>query len=353
MNLIKSMSFTNLLIQWYLQNKRDLPWRNSKNPYKVWLSEIILQQTRVAQGLPYFDSFLNTFPTIFDLANASEQEVLKLWQGLGYYSRARNLHATAKMIVNEYNGAFPNTFEGLKKLKGVGDYTAAAIGSFCFNIPVPVVDGNVYRVLSRYFGIETDIASSKAFKEFYELSKSLLDIQQPDIYNQALMEFGALYCVPQNPNCDACIFSESCVAKKQSTVKNLPVKSKKIKIKNRFFNYLVIKDNQHHFKINQRLHKDIWQHLYEFELIETAKEESIEWVEKTAKNLLRDSIIEFYQINHQTIQHKLTHQNLFISFFMVQISDTKPTYLPYNEVIAHPFPIVISDFIRLNKNKIT
>jgi A/G-specific adenine glycosylase len=154
------MSFSNLLIHWYLQNQRDLPWRNSKNPYTVWLSEIILQQTRVAQGLPYFESFLNAFPTVFDLANASEQEVLKLWQGLGYYSRARNLHATAKMIVDEHNGKFPNTFESLKKLKGVGDYTAAAIGSFCFEIPVPVVDGNVYRVLSRYFGIETDISSS-------------------------------------------------------------------------------------------------------------------------------------------------------------------------------------------------
>lgn len=346
------MSFSNLLIQWYLQNQRDLPWRNSKNPYKVWLSEIILQQTRVAQGLPYFESFLNAFPTIFDLANASEQEVLKLWQGLGYYSRARNLHSTAKMIVEECNGEFPNTFDGLKKLKGVGDYTAAAIGSFCFNIPVPVVDGNVYRVLSRYYGIQTDIASSKAFKEFFDLSKSLIDENQPDIYNQAIMEFGALYCVPQNPNCEACIFSSSCVAKQKSLVKELPLKSKKVKVKNRYFHYLIFKDSQNHFKINQRLKKDIWQHLYEFDLIESDREESIQWVESKAKEIFNVPWLDFYQINQHTIQHKLTHQNLFISIYLIQISEIRNSFMSFDDMMLHPFPIVLGDFIFKNKNKL-
>jgi A/G-specific adenine glycosylase len=346
------MSFSNQLIHWYLQNRRDLPWRNSHRPYDIWLSEIILQQTRVAQGLPYFESFLNYFPTVFDLANASEQEVLKLWQGLGYYSRARNLHATAQRVVNDFDGVFPQTFEGLKKLKGVGDYTAAAIASFCYKIPVPVVDGNVYRVLSRYFGIETDIASSKAFKEFFELSQSLMDITQADLYNQAMMEFGALYCVPQNPNCDACIFGDSCVAKQKSKVKSLPVKLKKVKVKNRYFHYIIIKDANNHFKISKRLERDIWQNLFEFDLIESNQEENIEWIQYKFEESLNNQLLDFFQVNQQTIHHKLTHQNLYISFYLAQISSIENDFLTFAEMISHPFPIVLIDFIEKNKNKI-
>ena len=206
------MKFSNSLIQWYLQNKRDLPWRNSTNPYHIWLSEIMLQQTRVAQGLPFFLRFTEAFPTVFDLANADEEQVLKLWQGLGYYSRARNLHKTAQFIALELNGIFPATYNDLLKLKGVGEYTAAAIASFVYNENVPVVDGNVFRVLSRYFDVETDIASTGAKKEFTQLASELLPKGKANVFNQAIMEFGALQCVPKNPDCSNCVLNDSCIA---------------------------------------------------------------------------------------------------------------------------------------------
>lgn len=346
------MSFSNRLILWYLQNHRDLPWRNTTNPYQIWLSEIILQQTRVAQGRPYFDSFLNAFPTVFDLAAASEQEVLKLWQGLGYYSRARNLHHTAQKVVKDFNGEFPKTFEELKLLKGVGDYTAAAIASFAFREVVPVVDGNVFRVLSRYFGVETDILSSKAKKEFFDLSKSLIDVQKPDVYNQAIMEFGALHCVPQSPDCNACIFSNSCFAFQKKRVNDLPLKIKKTKIKDRFLHYIIVKDSQGNFKIRKRIEKGIWQNLYEFDLIESSQMENIEWVERNFKAQLDGNLIDFFQINNSVITHKLTHQNLHISFFLAKINMAKSDFLPFSTMISHPFPIVLFDFLQNNSQKL-
>ena len=221
------MIFSNLLVKWYLQNKRDLPWRNTQNPYYIWLSEIMLQQTRVAQGMPSFYSFIENFPTVFDLANATEQEVLKLWQGLGYYSRARNLHKTAQIVAYELNGTFPNNYKALLKLKGVGDYTAAAIASFSFNEKVPVVDGNVFRVLSRYFAIESDISIASTKKEFQDLAFELMPNDAIATFNQAIMEFGALQCVPKNPNCSVCVMNHSCVALQKKMVNQLPVKSKK------------------------------------------------------------------------------------------------------------------------------
>ena len=224
------MHFSNSLVQWYLQNKRDLPWRDTINPYFIWLSEIMLQQTRVAQGLPYFLSFTQAFPTVFDLANAEEEQVLKLWQGLGYYSRARNLHETAKYIANELNGIFPNNYSDLLKLKGVGEYTAAAIASFSYNEPVAVLDGNVYRVLSRYFNLDTDISDFKSKKIFQSLAQEVLLKEKPALFNQAIMEFGALQCVPKNPDCQNCIFSSSCGALQCKKVGLLPVKSKKTKV---------------------------------------------------------------------------------------------------------------------------
>ena len=196
------MEFSNSLINWYLQNKRDLPWRNTVNPYPIWLSEIMLQQTRVAQGLPYFMAFMEAFPTVFDLANAEEEQVLKLWQGLGYYSRARNLHATAKFIATSLNGNFPSNYKELLQLKGIGEYTAAAIASFAYNEPVAVVDGNVFRVLSRYFNVDSDISDGKTKKEFQILAQELLPKNNAALFNQAIMEFGALQCVPKNPNCE-------------------------------------------------------------------------------------------------------------------------------------------------------
>ena len=219
------MQFSKTLINWYSANKRNLPWRETRDPYSIWLSEIILQQTQVKQGLPYFNSFLAEFPTIFDLAKVEESKVLKLWQGLGYYSRARNLHATAKYIANELQGEFPNNYKALLKLKGVGDYTASAISSICFNEVAAVVDGNVYRVLSRYYGITTPINSSKAIKEFKFLAQKLIDKERPAEFNQAIMEFGAIQCKPKNPNCSLCPLNSSCFALQKNIVAQLPVKN--------------------------------------------------------------------------------------------------------------------------------
>ena len=255
------MKFHNTLINWYLQNKRDLPWRKTTDPYQIWLSEIMLQQTRVAQGTPYFLSFTTAFPTVFDLAKANEEQVLKLWQGLGYYSRARNLHKTAQYVANELSGEFPDNYKDLLKLKGVGEYTAAAIASFSYNEPVPVVDGNVFRVLSRYFDMETDIAVASAKKEFAALAFELMPKDKPAIFNQAIMEFGALQCVPKNPNCNVCVFNTSCAALQKKKVDQLPVKSKKLKVRNRFFNYLVVSDDNENTIIQKRTAKGIWHNL--------------------------------------------------------------------------------------------
>ncbi len=234
------MNFTKILTHWYSDNKRSLPWRETKNAYHIWLSEIIMQQTQVKQGLPYYESFAKHFPTVFELANASEEQVLKLWQGLGYYSRARNLHATAKYIAQELDGRFPDTYSDLIKLKGIGDYTASAIASISFNKPEAVVDGNVYRVLSRYFGIETPINSTEGIKAFKALATSLIDHDHPGDYNQAVMEFGAMQCKPKNPYCIVCPLKDGCEALAHGKVDLLPVKLKKTKITKKYFNFLVL-----------------------------------------------------------------------------------------------------------------
>ena len=278
------MNFHNILIKWYLQNKRDLPWRNTTNPYLIWLSEIMLQQTRVAQGMPYFFAFTKEFPTVFDLANAEEEKVLKLWQGLGYYSRARNLHKTAQYVANELNGVFPPVYKELLKLKGVGEYTAAAIASFSYNETVPVVDGNVFRVLSRYFDIESDIALPATKKEFTELAYELMPKDNPAIFNQAIMEFGALQCVPKNPDCSVCVFNESCMALQKKKVTVLPVKSKKLKVTNRFFNYLILEDVLGNTLIQKRTLKGIWHNLYEFPLLETGEIVDFDFISKTVQD---------------------------------------------------------------------
>jgi len=238
------MNFSKEIIRWYLQNKRDLPWRKTKDPYRIWLSEIMLQQTRVAQGLPYYEKFTEAFPTVYDLAKAEESQVLKLWQGLGYYSRARNLHYTAKDIVDNYNGQFPSTYKELLKLKGVGDYTASAIASICFDEVAPVVDGNVYRVLARYFNIDIPINSTAGVKKFKELAFEVIDHETPADFNQGIMEFGAVQCKPQSPYCIICPLHESCEGLKEQRVHMLPVKLKKTKVKHRWFNYIVVVSNQ-------------------------------------------------------------------------------------------------------------
>ena len=250
--------FSKTLISWYLKNKRDLPWRNTIDPYKIWLSEIMLQQTRVAQGMPYYFKFIDTFPSVKNLADATEEDVLKLWQGLGYYSRARNLHATAKYISYELNGVFPNNYKDLKKLKGVGDYTASAIASICYKEPKAVLDGNVFRLLSRIYGIDLAINSSEGIKFFTNLSQELIDVKAPDTHNQAIMDFGAINCSPKKPLCESCVFSLGCIAYNSKLVSNLPVKIKKGVIKKRFFNYIIPLENSKYTILNKRLEKGIW-----------------------------------------------------------------------------------------------
>ena len=340
------MKFSNLLLAWYLQNKRNLPWRNTTNPYLIWLSEIMLQQTKVAQGLPYYERFVERFPTVFDLANASEEEVLKLWQGLGYYSRARNLHATAKHIAFDLNGTFPNSFLEIITLKGVGEYTAAAIASFAFNEVVPVVDGNVFRVLSRFFGLETDISSGKAQKEFTELAKTIIPKNNPALFNQAIMEFGALQCVPKNPICSQCIFNESCFALQKNKVALLPVKSKKTKVTNRYFNYLVFNDVNNCILLNKRTEKGIWHNLYEFPNIETQEEIDLESAIGLIYSDYKEvSITKIEHYNPQIILHKLSHQKLHIRFYKVTLNTALPNSLPFDQINGFPFPIVIHNFI--------
>ena len=341
------MNFHNLLIKWYLENKRDLPWRNTTNPYHIWLSEIMLQQTRVAQGMPYFLSFTTTFPTVFDLAKAEEEQVLKLWQGLGYYSRARNLHKTAQYIATELDGVFPSTYKDLLKLKGVGEYTAAAIASFSYNEVVPVVDGNVFRVLSRYFDIETDIALASAKKEFAALAFELMPRDNPAIFNQAIMEFGALQCVPKSPNCGICVFNASCLALQKKKIDQLPVKSKKLKVRNRYFNYLVLSDENENTILNKRTAKGIWHNLYEFPLIETLQEEDFEFVSNAilSESFFANPIISMRACNEKSIVHKLSHQHLHIKFWKLNIKGKVENGIAKEELRQYPFPIVIHNFI--------
>lgn len=344
------MRFSNSLVQWYLQNMRDLPWRDTINPYQIWLSEIMLQQTRVAQGLPYFISFINAFPTVFDLANAEEDQVLKLWQGLGYYSRARNLHATAKYVAHELNGIFPDNYKELLKLKGIGEYTAAAIASFSYNEPVAVLDGNVYRVLSRYFNMDNDISDTKTKKVFQTLAQEVLLKDNPAIFNQAIMEFGALQCVPKNPDCESCVLSNSCAALQYNKVAQLPVKSKKTKVTPKYFNYLILKDITDKFIVQKREGKGIWENLYEFPLFETAELMAPEVIEKQLiqMDFFGQKAKEIILLNSEIIKHKLSHQHLFIRFFLMEFDVELPGSKGFEEIKKLPFPIVIHNFMLSN-----
>lgn len=306
-------AFSYQILSWYRANPRELPWRGTADPYKIWLSEIILQQTRIAQGTPYYLKFLDAFPTVQDLATASEEEVLRLWQGLGYYSRARNLHACAKTIWFEHGGNFPDTYQKLLLLKGVGSYTASAISSFAFGEAKAVVDGNVFRVLARYFGIETDIASPKAKKEFETLANQLIPHQNPGEYNQAIMDFGSRQCVPQNPNCAQCPIHSTCFAFNQNLVKNLPVKINKVKIKERFLHYYILKCGQK-WVWKKRGTGDIWEGLFDFPQEEKTK------LDHTA-TLDLESLSSHKFIQHPKIyRHILTHQRLNAIFFEVEIT---------------------------------
>ncbi|WP_339915994.1 A/G-specific adenine glycosylase [Yeosuana marina] len=341
------MVFSKTIIHWYSNNKRDLPWRQTIDPYRIWLSEIILQQTQIKQGLPYYESFTKEFPSIFHLAKAQESEVLKLWQGLGYYSRARNLHTTAKYIAEELNGVFPNTYEGLLQLKGVGDYTASAIASICFNEATAVVDGNVYRVLSRYFGIKTPINSSKGSKEFKLLAQDLIDKQNPAEFNQAIMEFGAIQCKPQNPNCEDCPFQNSCVALQTKTINELPIKLKTIKVSKKHFNYLVFLSKDKKTFLEKREGKGIWQNLYQFPLLESKRHLDVNDIEKhiNKNELLKNVDYELSLYNEAVIIHKLSHQHLYVKFWIITVDAVLPKSISIDTIHDFPVPILIGNFI--------
>lgn len=322
-----------VLIDWYSQHKRNLPWRDTKNPYLIWVSEIILQQTRVDQGLDYYNRFIDTFPNINTLASANIDTVLKIWQGLGYYSRARNMHFTANYIVNELNGKFPKNFNELKKLKGVGDYTAAAIASFAFKEAVPVVDGNVFRFLSRLYGIFESTQTTSGKKVFFEKALEIIDENNPAEFNQAIMEFGAIQCTPANPDCQNCVFNLNCYALNKDKVSSLPIKKEKIKTKNRYFNYIYIIYNENTF-IKQRTEKDIWQLLYQFPLIETNKKISDNEllnhpdfikILKNTNPKIKNSIFEK--------KHILSHQIIYAKFIKINIQKMNQ-YLTKNYILT-------------------
>lgn len=308
------MQFSEQLLQWYATHKRDLPWRNISDPYRIWVSEIILQQTRVVQGYDYYLRFIETFPTVEDLAAASEDEVMRVWQGLGYYSRARNMHFAAKQIVLQKH--FPTSYDGVRELKGIGDYTAAAICSFAFNLRCAVVDGNVYRVLSRFFGIDTPIDTSAGKKEFKVLAEELLPIRNVADYNQALMDFGALQCVPTSPRCELCPLNDACVANMQQRVDSYPVKSHRVKTKDRFFVYIRIQTPAGLW-LHRRKNNDIWKGLYEFPLLEyDHRPEFSEILENPfVKQLGTEGV---WSTMRESIKHVLTHQNLWTDAYSLR-----------------------------------
>lgn len=346
-----------ILIKWYKKNQRDLPWRNTRDPYIIWLSEIILQQTRVDQGLPYFERFIEVFPNVYALANAPEDRVLKLWQGLGYYSRARNLHHTAKYIATELNGEFPKTAPALEKLKGIGPYTAAAIASFSFKEIVPVLDGNVFRVVSRLFAIETPINAPGAPAEFRAILNELIEPKQPDIFNQAIMEFGALHCTPQLPGCVDCPLKVHCMALKNQAVQYYPKKLRLNKVTNKYLNYFFIHDKER-FWLQQRDSKGIWKNLYDLPCIETDRETTPEELFQTTafQNWMRGQQYAVESVSRAL--HKLTHRNLQVQFIEMKVK--KQFHLDKNPIFetkinqAGKFPVsrLLENYLRKQLNEL-
>ncbi|SFC46061.1 A/G-specific adenine glycosylase [Parapedobacter composti] len=345
------MAFSDDIIGWYAQNKRDLPWRHTKDPYVIWLSEVILQQTRVEQGLPYFHRFLLHYPNVQAFANAPEDELLMHWQGLGYYSRARNMHKAARAVVAEHGGVFPSRYADLIKLKGIGEYTAAAIASFAADEPKAVVDGNVFRLLARYFGIDTPINSTNGKKLFFQLAEELLDTGHPGLYNQGVMEFGALQCRPKNPRCGSCVLRLDCRALKEGRVDQLPVKLKGKASRNRYFNYFIVTEDDR-LLMNKRGKGDIWENLYELPLIETPHAVTVQELESREEVIACFGEHAALQLVAGPVKHVLSHQNLFAQFVAVgapQIPDGKK--MPWNYVFIKDLgtlakPKLIYSFLR-------
>lgn len=322
-------NFSSILINWYQEYKRELPWRESADPYLIWISEIILQQTRVAQGYDYFLRFIERFPDVASLAVAEEDEVMKYWQGLGYYSRARNLHAAARSM----NGVFPKTYSEVLALKGVGEYTAAAICSFAYGMPYAVVDGNVYRVLARYLGIDTPIDSAEGKKLFAALADELLDKAQPATYNQAIMDFGAMQCTPLSPNCMFCPLAETCSALSRGLISQLPVKQHKTKTTNRYFNYLYVRMGNYTF-VHKRTGNDIWKNLFEFPLIETSKSVSEEAFLALPKlcSLFDKGEVPVIRSVCRDVKHVLSHRVIYANFYEVTLPEGSGSFSAYQRV---------------------
>jgi A/G-specific adenine glycosylase len=360
------MNFTEQLLAWYRENKRDLPWRNTKDPYLVWLSEVILQQTRIGQGLPFFEKFAAAYPTVQQLAQADEREILKLWQGLGYYSRARNMHEASRMIVQTFNGKFPDTLTGIRSLKGVGDYTAAAIASIVYNLPSPVVDGNVMRFFSRYFGITESISLEGTKKRILEISGKLIDHKHPGDFNQAMMEFGARVCTPAGPGCSSCVVKNECFAFKHEMVNELPSRASKASPRSRYIHYMVITctDGRKDFiYLNKRTGKDIWKNLFDFPQLEpvTGVKQDQPLNENVFSALFQSeqSKNKGYadQFNHLFYQYKgvsdqydhlLTHQKLHAWFYRFHLESRVELpfiLVPLQELNDYPVPRLVDKYL--------
>jgi len=338
--------FSKTLLLWYHEHKRELPWRGEKDPYKIWISEVILQQTRVNQGWSYYVRFIEQFPTIKALAEAPEENVMRVWQGLGYYSRARNIHNTAKNIVENFKGEFPNEFKDIISLKGIGPYTAAAISSIAFGQPHFAIDGNVLRVMSRIYGVYDDITTPIAYKKIKEIGNQLINNVQASDFTQALMEFGAIHCTPKNPNCENCPFQNKCYAFQYQEVDRLPIKTNKIKVTIRYFHFFIF-SNQNKIIIEKREENDIWNNLYQFPLIETSQPD----IEGSRKLLLDIGISNNHEIQLiLTTKHKLTHQLLEIKFYNVKGAlppiKNHQILIHKDQLSVKAFPIVIAKFIK-------
>lgn len=347
------MTISKTITKWYQSHARSLPWRKTKDPYLIWISEVVMQQTRVEQGMSYYLKFTEAFPNIKSLSHAPEDQVLKLWEGLGYYSRARNLMEAAKQLMEWHQGVFPDKYEEVIKLKGIGPYTAAAITSFAFNQKYAVVDGNVFRVLSRYYGVEIPINTSKGQKYFSELAQEILDKENPATHNQAMMEFGALHCKPANPFCTECPLNNSCIAYSTNKVSELPKKEKKLVIKNKYLHFFYI-EHDNYILIEKRDSSGIWKGLYQLPLIESAKNEQIEAIllDQEFKDLINNQ--EYVLKSTLDMKHKLTHRNLYIRFYHIQCSNiNNPSYLKVGEeelrVLAFPRPV--NQFLKEMKEK--
>ena len=334
-----SVTFSNKLINWYNHNKRDLPWRKTKDPYKIWVSEIILQQTRIEFGIKYYNKFLKRYPDVKKLANSKEIDLMKIWEGLGYYSRALNMLKTAKIVLNSFNGVFPLEYEQLIQLPGVGDYTASAISSICNDELQVVVDGNVLRFLSRMHKIDLPIESIKTKKYFKKLGFKLIQDVKPGDFNQALMDYGSTICKPKKFDCNSCLFSIDCKAYNSNSVENYPVKKKKIKLKDRFLNYVVVVTNDNKTQIKKRDSSGIWKNLYEFPLIETKIETSAKQISKELDLNLKDLL------SVKKINHRLSHQLLHITFFVYKVDYKLDDLVDINALASYPFPKPINKFI--------